>query len=288
MAKRTTQSKERVATTTLDTTIVRKRSAREYLTAWLEHLGHTLVLTPEVAIEAQRQVPASETEAWMKRLRKAREAGRNITRSEELRLIGATHQACRTWWQDEVENHRTTIRAIQPTEAEEGAAFDLAQRLPGHWFTETEPVGDRKIIAECIVHGFTLIAAVNRNTIDHAEVNAWAHTRTPHHDDLIVSPEQALQRWPAPKRGERAAIALALWSPHGTEPLEQDAHDTIARACRWLTASELSETAGDIEREWVFHKDEVLARLEDIRVPNARAMRQRHIEAARDAAASTD
>ena len=89
-------------------------------------------------------------------------------------ILRATREAAEAWTKEELERPDGVV-AVQRS-VETNAAAALARALPAICFRSTNEENernDRAIVAEAVVHGFTLLASENLRSIAHEQLNEW-------------------------------------------------------------------------------------------------------------------
>ena len=188
---------------TADTQLLGSPTCRRFLSSLWELEGHALRVTPTVALELPGNVRAAEERRWQRTIQLDVETrNRRYEPATYNAILKATRAAAEAWIEDELDRPHGLVAVPRTVDTDKQAA-DLARTMPGVCFRSTNDENernDRAIVAEAVVHRFTLLASQNLRSIAHQRLNEWlqdqGHTDRP----LIVQIREAL-----PARSRTAA-----------------------------------------------------------------------------------
>ena len=213
---------------TADTQLLGDATSRRFLSGLWELEGCALPVMPTVALELPGNVRGAENRRWQRTIR--RDLARTNVRYKPgtyNAILRATREAAEAWTKEELERPDGVV-AVQGSVETDAAAAALARALPAICFRSTNEENernDRAIVAEAVVHGFTLLASENLRSIAHEQLNDWLQDQGKTRRPLIVQIHEALtayRRDPAERArmAFRAVLGAAL--PAAEQGLERD------------------------------------------------------------------
>ena len=188
---------------TADTQLLGDATCRQFLSSLWELDGQPLRVTPTVALELPGRVRAAEERRWQRTIR--RDVAARKRRCEPAAynaILKAARAAAEAWIEDELDRPHGLVAVPRTVDTDKQAA-DLARTMPSVCFRSTDDENqrnDRAIVAEAVVHRFTLLASQNLRSIAHERLNEWLQEQGHADQPLIVQIQQAL-----PARSRTAA-----------------------------------------------------------------------------------
>lgn len=180
---------------TADTQLLGSPTCRRFLSSLWELEGHALRVTPTVALELPGNVRAAEERRWQRIIQLDVEAlNRRYEAGTYNAILKAARAAAETWIEDELERPYGLVAVPRTVDTDKKAA-ELARSMPRVCFRSTNDENernDRAIVAEAVVHRFTLLASQNLRSIAHQRLNEWLQDRGHTDQPLIVQIQEAL------------------------------------------------------------------------------------------------
>ena len=188
---------------TADTQLLCYATSRRFLSSLWELEGAALRVTPTVALELPGSVRAAEERRWQRILQHDVATGnRRYEPATYNAILRAARTAAGTWIEEELDRPHGLVAVPRTVESDQRATA-LSRAMPGACFRATNADSernDRTIVAEAVVHGFTLLASQNLRSIAHERLNEWLQEQGHARQPLIVQIHEAL-----PARSRSAA-----------------------------------------------------------------------------------
>lgn len=276
---------------TADTELLGDPYCRRFILSLWELAAARMKVTPTVADELIGNVRQSEGRHWESVLRyDLRHRNRRYDDATFARIIAATKQAAARWIEAELEPGGTgAIATRHPSLDQALEATEIAARIPRACFRRPDHPNqhaDRRIIAEALVLGFTLLASRNLSTIRRERTNDWLSGQRLIDAPLILRVDDAVKDL-HPRRHEQAALEAVLGAALPTEDqgIARD-HRAIDEFLRHLTRTHATDCATWALDEWeLLRTDEGLIDRARASLPQStRAAELARVRLTRDAA----
>ena len=266
-----------------------------------ERLGTTVPIVPAVAQEMYGQLPSDETAHWARVLdgEEARENA-HYAPATRARIYKAVAEATRLWIRNDLdaqvrnplESQSCSLRVVQMSAEQIVDAQRLSMEIPESCFrtlTRNRQRGDRNVMAQSAVLGFSVLAAHNRHSILRPEINKWMreeiglnHDLVQEADDVMYEVYQELNLDPSVEQSK--AVLLACLPTNVRPPVRE--REIIEQFLSRLEKGSFSEGAARSARglgsaQFVEYIEEIRRALP---FSLARETEQRRISMVRDAA----
>ena len=153
-----------------DTNLVITITSRRWLTVLQELRGEALVITPTVRTQVRDRISDLTDRAMRIRFKRHPPASTRIAQAARM----AAMQADDEWWENEQRRNDSAYTFIRFSAEEQRRVEIERMRLPSEAFTDTNGY-DRRILAEAVVAGATLVSSHNMGSIDHELITKMAH-----------------------------------------------------------------------------------------------------------------
>ena len=144
-----------------DTNLVIAITSRRWLTVLQELRGEALIITPTVRAQVRDRMADLTDRAMRIRFRRHPPASARIAQAARM----AAMQADDEWWENEQRRNDSAYTFIRFSAEEQRRVEIERMRLPSEAFTDTNGY-DRRILAEAVVAGATLVSSHNMRSID--------------------------------------------------------------------------------------------------------------------------
>ena len=223
-----------------DTNLLSFPSTRTLLHAVALANDMEVIVLPEVMDETLRRLRAVEAD----RAASAFKGQSNLDEDRQQLIVERVIDAAQTWFMNEIHRSDTAYRAVENTWKLGSQAILLAKNLPKGIVPEAPPVpeGDALILAQAVVHDATVLSTNNLRSIDHDLANEWARRVTGRTSDLVLSPDQTMERLSDGDWG-RVARWVACYSARVGELPVGKRRGAIEASLRALEGGGFHETA---------------------------------------------
>ena len=217
---------------TLDTSVMCRPVERRFVMATWELLGARVPVLPNVASELHGVMYRNEFLHWQRSLasQERREETKEYPTGAKDRIATAAAEGARQWVEQELQTELepaegahipSALRPVRMSTLQREQANGIAAAIPNRCFagpSKDNHFGDRVIIAQAIVMGFSILASRNRASIRRNQVNEWAKESMGLNADLVREAEDAVHevqgRILSPS--DKASLAAVLLACRGT------------------------------------------------------------------------
>lgn len=226
----------------LDTNILRHPTPRRFFLSFMERIGAQAHLSPTVQEQIVWEVGRQEEAHWVnKRLRQG-----TVGQGQEDAILQAVGSAACEW---AVETLVQPSRIINPhvlSDTEREAMRKLYNSMPDRCFKTPEAastLSDRRIIAEVVAAGVTIIISQNMNSIVQRNVNVWLREKNLSNPSIMFSDEfintwlRAGDKKGVPRDGLLLDIVCGACLPERQGDVEKDARAVFA-FLGWMCATD--------------------------------------------------
>ncbi len=266
-----------------------------------ERLGFKVLVVPAVAGEMYGQLPTAETSHWARVLDGEENRGKhNYAPSSRAEIYEAVAEATRRWIhrefdaqiEDASQSLEYGLSVIKMSAEQIVQAQRLSTDIPDNCFRILEPsrqLGDRNVMAQAAVLGFSVLASHNRHSIMRPEINRWMREEVGLNHDLVqeaddVMYELYMELGLNPAIEKLKAVLLACLPSTIRSPLRE--REIVDQFLGRLERGSFSEGAARCARE--LQSEQFVQYVEEIRkeLPSsvARETERRRITMVRDAA----
>lgn len=182
---------------TFDSSVVVAPSDRRFVMCCWERMGSKVPIVPAVAREMYGQLPSAETTHLARVLDGEENRGSShYSSSSRAGIYEAVADATREWIHRELDaqlsdsSHSLVngLRVVEMAAEQVVQAQRLSTDIPDNCFRTLEPrrqLGDRNVMAQAAVLGFSVLASHNRHSILRPEINRWMREEVGLNHDLV-------------------------------------------------------------------------------------------------------
>ena len=194
----------RIQQVTFDSSVVVAPSDRRFVMCCSERLGSKVPIVPAVAREMYGQLPSTETSHWARVLDGEENRGKNhYAPSSRAGIYEAVAEATRKWIQRELDAQiedasqslENGLSVVKMSAEQIVQAQRLSTDIPDNCFRILEPsrqLGDRNVMAQAAVLGFSVLASHNRHSIMRPEINRWMREEVGLNHDLVQEADDVM------------------------------------------------------------------------------------------------
>lgn len=189
----------------LDTSLLCRPADRRFVMAAWERLGQTVPVLPRVVAELYGVMAEDERKHWTRVLEGEERRGQAAYSVEDRYLIGeAVMAGIHEWIRKELDvqvatgqsRDNSALRVVLMDTPRAAQAAEIADRIPaycfrGHGGAEGHR-GDRSIIGQAVVMGYTVLASQNFSSIRAHRLNDWVKEEHGLRTDLIQDPDKVV------------------------------------------------------------------------------------------------
>ncbi len=279
---------------TFDSSVVVAPTDRRFVLCSLERLGAKVPIVPAVAREMFGQLPTNETAHWARVLdgEESRKSA-SYTALARANIYEAVAEATRMWVRNELDaqiaNPNTSpesgLSVVKMTAEQIVEAQRISMDIPEKCFRSLTPsrqLGDRNVMSQAAVLGFSVLASHNRHSILRPEVNKWMKEEIGLNHDLVQEADQVIYEIYEgegldPAIEQLKAVLLACLPSAVRAPMRQKEiidqflsrmergsfRDCAARSARALSSDEFTQYVEEIRGELA---SSIARRTEDRRI----------------------
>ena len=286
---------------TFDSSVVVAPSDRKFVMCCWEKLGSKVPIVPAVAREMFGQLPDAETIHWARVLDGEESRGASqYASSARAGIYEAVAEAIREWIHKELDSQvgnssdslENGLGVVKMSAEQVVQAQRLSTDIPDNCFRTIErgkQLGDRNVMAQAAVLGFSVLASHNRHSILRPEINRWMREEVSLNHDLVQEADSVMYELYTelgfnPAIEQLKAMLLACLPSTARSPSRE--REIIDQFLVRLERGSFSEGAARCVRE--LESEEFVQYVEEIRkeLPSsvARETERRRISMVRDAA----